>query len=222
MSTPRRLSSFMAANLTIALFGATGRTGRRVLADALAAGHQVRALARDPGRLTPQPELTVLAGDVLDPDAVDRTVTGADAVISCLGNAGLQEPGVAVSQGIRNIIAAMQAHGITRILNVAGGGILLTADGTMLRSESPTFPPIFRKTSEQHRLAWEALRDSVLEWTTVATPDIPDGEATGTARILADHMPPGGKSLTTGEVAAFLLRELTARQFVRRRVGMAN
>jgi putative NADH-flavin reductase len=212
----------MTPRLTIALFGATGRTGRRVLARALATGHAVRALARDPSRLAPHPALTVLSGDVLDPDAVQRTVAGADAVISCLGNAGLQEPGVAVSQGIRNIIAAMTQHGVTRILNVAGGGILLTADGTMLRSEAPTFPPIFHKTSQQHRLAWEALRDSDLEWTTVATPDIPDGEATGTARILADYMPPGGTSLTTGEVAAFLMTELTARQFVRRRVGMAT
>ncbi len=212
----------MSAALTIALFGATGRTGRRVLAGALAAGHRVQALARDPSALAELPGLTVFAGDVLDPTAVERTITGADAVISCLGNAGLQEPGVALSQGTRNIVAAMQRLGVTRILNVAGGGILLTADGTMLRSESPTFPPIFRKTSEQHRLAWEALRDSDLEWTTVATPDIPDGEATGTARVLADYMPPGGRSLTTGEVAAFLLSELTARQFVRRRVGMAT
>jgi putative NADH-flavin reductase len=129
---------------------------------------------------------------------------------------------VALSQGTRHIVAAMQRHGVRRVLNVAGGGILDADDGSGLRSERPTFPAIFKKTSEQHRLAWEALRDSGLDWTTVATPDIPDGPATGTARILADRMPPGGKALTTGEVAAFLLDELTARRFVQRRVGMAT
>jgi putative NADH-flavin reductase len=206
---------------TIALFGATGRTGRRVLDLAVAQGYPVRALVRNPAKLSQQPGVTILTGNVLEPDDVDRTVAGSDAVISCLGNAGLKEPGVALSQGTRHIVAAMQKHGVRRVLNVAGGGVLLSPDGTMLRSEMPTFPEIFRLTSAQHRLAWEALRDSDLDWTTVATPDIPDAPATGTARVLRDYMPPGARTVSTGDIAEFLIRELTECYFVRTRVGMA-
>ncbi len=68
--------------MRLAVFGGTGRVGRRVLEDALAAGHAVRALVRDPARLTPRPGLVLVPGDVTDPDAVQRTVGDAAAVIS--------------------------------------------------------------------------------------------------------------------------------------------
>jgi uncharacterized protein len=206
---------------TIALFGATGRTGRRVLRLAIAQGYPVRALVRDPAQLQQQPGLTIIVGNVLEPADVDRTVAGSDAVISCLGNASVSEPGVALSQGTRHIVAAMNVHGVTRVLNVAGGGILDAPDGSGLRSELPTFPAIFRLTSAQHLAAWQVLRDSGLEWTTVATPDILDDDASGTSRVLVNLMPPGGRTVTTGEIAEFLIRELTERHFVRQRVGMA-
>ncbi|WP_430644777.1 NAD(P)-dependent oxidoreductase [Agromyces sp. GXS1127] len=73
---------------TIALFGGTGKTGRRVLERALAAGYDVRALVRDPDKLgdpAGHPALTVMVGDVLDPVAVDETVAGADVVPPCSG-----------------------------------------------------------------------------------------------------------------------------------------
>lgn len=206
---------------TIALFGATGRTGRRVLRLAIAQGYPVRALVRSPGKLPQQPGLTILTGDVLDAAAVDRCVAGADAVISCLGNASITAPGLALSQGTRHIVDAMRAHGVSRVLNVAGGGILNAPDDSGLRSEMPTFPAIFKLTSAQHLAAWQVLHDSGLEWTTVATPDIPDADASGTARVLVNYMPPGGKTVSTGDIAEFLIRELTERRFVRQRVGLA-
>ena len=70
----------------IALFGATGKTGHRVLTRALAAGCEVRALVRDPAKLvTTSPALTVIRGDVLDANAVDQAVAGSDAVLSLFG-----------------------------------------------------------------------------------------------------------------------------------------
>jgi len=115
--------------MRLSLFGATGRVGGRLLEYALAEGHTVRALVRDPAKLAPRPGLTVLAGDVLDSAAVRDTIAGTDAVLSGLGGAGLQDPGEAQSQGMRNIVAAMAAHGVTRVLGVAGGGILDSPHG---------------------------------------------------------------------------------------------
>ena len=165
-------------DMRIALFGATGRVGGRLLEYALALGHEVRALVRDPAKLAPRAGLEIVQGDVLDADAVARVVAGAEVVLSGLGGAGVHEPGEAQSQGMRNIVAAMRAHGVRRVLGVAGGGILDSVHGG-LRHDQPTFPAIFKQVSDRHKAAWHAMRDGDVDWTMVCTGDIVPGERTG-------------------------------------------
>jgi putative NADH-flavin reductase len=203
----------------LALFGATGRVGGRALEYALAEGHTVTALVRDAAKLVPRSGLTIVGGDVLDPASVAQTMRGADAVISTLGNAGLQAPGTAVSEGMRNIAQAMLDAGVTRVLSVAGGGILDSPNGG-LRQEQPTFPAIFRFTSAQHRGGWEALRDTTLEWTIACTGDIVPGARTGAYRVLDDFLPEGGRRISVEDVADFLLGELATGAHLRKRVGL--
>ncbi len=203
----------------LAVFGATGRVGNRALEYALADGHTVTALVRDAAKLVPRRGLTIVGGDVLDPASVAQTVRGADAVISSLGNAGLQAPGTAVSEGMRTIAQAMVAVGVARVLSVAGGGILDSPNGG-LRQEQPTFPAIFHLTSAQHRGGWEALRETTLEWTIACTGDIVPGERTGAYRVLDDFLPEGGRRISVEDVADFLLGELAARAHLRKRVGL--
>jgi len=207
---------------TIAIFGATGRTGSRLVHAALAAGHVVRALVRDPSRVAPREGLTVLAGDVLDPEAVARTVAGCDGAIAALGAGTTADPGTTRSQGIRHIVAALEAGGGGRLLAVGGGGVLDSTTGPGLRSEQPSFPAVFRLVAAEHRAAWEALRTSSLEWTYVCPPDIPDAEATGVYRVAADVMPDHPKSLPTGDLAGFMVQEFSARRFVGHRVGICT
>ncbi len=202
----------------IALFGATGRVGGRLLEYALADGHTVRALVRDAAKLAPRTGLEIVQGDVLDADAVARVVAGTDAVLSGLGGAGVQEPGEAQSQGMRNIVAAMQRHGVRRVLGVAGGGILDAPDGG-LRQELPTFPAIFKGVSARHKEAWIAMRDSGLDWTMLATGDIVPGERTGVYRTLDDFLPEKGNRISVEDVADFMITELTARKRLQKRVG---
>ena len=207
---------------TIAIFGATGRTGKRLVAAALAAGHTVRALARDPSRVAAQPGLTVVAGDVLDPAAVAQVLAGCDGALAALGAGTTADPGTTRSQGIRNIVAALEAAGGGRLLAVGGGGVLDSTSGPGLRSEQPGFPAVFRLVSAEHRAAWEAMRTSSLDWTYVCPPDIPDAEATGVYRVAADVMPDHPKSLPTGDLAGFMVQEFTARRFVGHRVGICT
>ena len=202
----------------IALFGATGRVGGRLLEYALADGHTVRALVRDAAKLAPRTGLEIVQGDVLDADAVARVVAGTDAVLSGLGGAGVQEPGEAQSQGMRNIVAAMQRHGVRRVLGVAGGGILDAPDGG-LRQELPPFPAIFKGVSARHKEAWIAMRDSGLDWTMLATGDIVPGERTGVYRTLDDFLPEKGNRISVEDVADFMITELTARKRLQKRVG---
>lgn len=209
--------------MRLAVFGGTGRTGRRLVEAALSAGHEVVMLARDPARVAARPGLTVVAGDVLDPVTVARTVAGADAVLATLGGGTRTEPGRARSDGMRHIAAAMAAHGVRRVVALGGAGILDAVPGPGLRSEQPGFPEVFAIVSREHRAAWEALAATDLDWTMVCAPDIPDADATGHHLVSAHTFPAGGsRSIPNGEVAAFMLAEVSARRFVRQRVGITT
>ena len=214
---------------TLAVLGATGRTGRRVVEYALADGLRVRALARDAGALADlaAPGLAVVPGDAQDPAAVARLVDGADAVISALGGGSTADPGTTRSDGMRNVAAVLAARGAPdgRVLFVAGGGILDVSPGAAgagLRQDQPGFPAVFRRVSEEHRRSWEAVRDTALAWTAVCTGDIVPGERTGRYRHLPDVMPEGGRRISVEDLADFLLAELRAGRYVRRRVGLAE
>jgi uncharacterized protein len=205
--------------MRLALIGSTGRVGTRLLEYALAEGHAVRALARTPGKLAPRPNLEVVGGDVLEPADVARVVAGADAVLSAVGGAGLEDPGTAQSQGMRNIVAAMKDAGVARVLGVAGGGILDSAKGG-LRHDQSWFPDLYKPVSLRHMEAWHAMRDSGLEWTMVCTGDIEPGERTGSYRTRAEQLPKDATRISVEDVADFMLKEMTARDFVRLRVGL--
>ena len=206
-------------DVKIALFGATGRVGTRLLEYALAEGHSIRALARDASRIASRPGLEVVQGDVLDALTVARVIAGTDAVLSGLGGAGVQDPGEAQSQGMRNIVAGMKQYGVRRVLGVAGGGILDSPSGG-LRHDQPGFPAMFRAVSTRHMEAWHAMRDSGLDWTMIATGDIVPGERTGVYRWLDQRLPEKGNRISVEDVADFMLKELRANAHLRMRVGL--
>ena len=209
--------------MRITLFGATGRTGRRVAEYALADGHDVTAFVRDPARLaTSHARLHLAVGDVLDPVAVSAAVEGSDAVISTLGGAGLDDPGHTLSEGMRNVVAGMRAGGVGRVLAVAGSGVLDAPDGRGgLRGEAPGFPAMFRAINAEHMGTWRALRESGLRWTLVCCPDLLDGERTGRFRREPDRLPAGGTRISVEDTAAFLLEQVASTEFVGKRVGIA-
>ncbi len=207
----------------------------------------MRALARRPDALADLagaagPRLTVVSGDARDAAAVAHLVGGlvggADAVVSALGGGTTADPGTTRSDGVRNVAAALAARPATagsrgpgpRVLFVAGGGILDAAPGpddppgaapAGLRQDRPGFPAVFRLVSAEHRRAWEAVRDTPLAWTAVCTGDIVPGERTGAYRHAADVMPEGGRRISVEDLADFLLAELRAGRYLRRRVGLA-
>ncbi len=171
--------------VTIALFGGTGRTGHRVLARALAAGYEVRALVRDPGRLTvSSPALTVIGGDVLDPRAVGDTVAGSDVVLSLFGQVK-GSPSTLQTEGTRNVVDAMKRQGVGRIVTLSGGGLSAPLDrpklpDRIIRSLLKTFSGHVLADAEGHL---EVLKASGLEWTVVRGPRLTEKPGSGSYRV---------------------------------------
>src|SRR3712207_4969917 len=110
--------------MKIAIFGATGKVGRHLVDQALEGGDEVTAFVRDTSKLTTQwhERLKVVEGDVLDPKAVERAVLGTDAVLSALGHTKTFSKDV-LTEGTRNIVAAMKEHGVRRLVCLTGAGV---------------------------------------------------------------------------------------------------
>ena len=201
--------------MKIAVFGATGRTGRPFVEQALAAGHQVCALARDPGKLgLKHAQLTVMAGNALYREAVAKTVAGCDAACSMLGPAPHSPPDI-VSLATGHIIEAMQQRGVRRLVVMSSMGV-----GTSRKQVPFSYKvaclliPILRRTMADLERTETLVRQSGLEWTIVQAAGLRDGPATGRYVFGTDPKLRAG-FVNRADVAAFLLRELAAPTFVR-------
>jgi putative NADH-flavin reductase len=189
----------------IALFGATGGTGREVLEQALAAGHAVKALARDPAKLAPRDGLSVIPGDVLDQAAADACVEGTDAVICVLGTKPGNEP--VEAPGTERILAAMAKHGVKRLIAVSSMGV-----GDSIEQINLAFRVIMNLTLKRIMQAKEAQERLIMasdtDWTIVRPGGLTDGPRTGNYRAGTDKSIKAGR-VARADVAEYVLRQLT-------------
>jgi len=204
--------------MMIALFGATGRTGRLVLERLLARGDRVRALARDPGRLAPHPGLVAFGGDARDAHAVRRVVEGADAVVCCLGMHDITVPATDFSDSVRGIVEAARAAGVRRIVAIASAGVLADARGG-LRSQHG-LPAAFANVAAEHARNLRTLEASGLDWTLLCPIDLVEAPA-GTARWAYEDLPAGSHT-GYADLADTIVEMLGRRDAHGRRVGVVS
>ncbi|MFC7251167.1 NAD(P)-dependent oxidoreductase [Halomicroarcula sp. GCM10025324] len=201
----------------ILLFGASGRVGSRVLQQARSEGHDVTAFVRDAEEVPP--DVPTVVGDVRDVDAVGDAVPGHDAVCSALGPDN-DDCVPVLEAGMVNIVEAMEAASVERLVAVGADGIL-QATPARLRLETQEFPDTMRALANAHYRAFEAVRSSSLAWTLVCPPLMPDGQVTNHYRTATDYLPDGGQSISVGDIATFVYRELVSNDHVGERVGIA-
>jgi nucleoside-diphosphate-sugar epimerase len=162
----------MEVDMNLVVFGANGQTGRLLAKQALAGGHRVVAVTRQPENFPlTAPRLTVAGVDVRDEAAVSDVVVGADAVLSTLGVSFTRDPVDTYSVGTANIVAAMRAAGVRRLVVVSS-----TAAYPTRRSRSPLtvrlIEPIITRTIgktvyDDMRRMETIVRGSALDWTIV-------------------------------------------------------
>lgn len=209
--------------MNITIFGATGKTGTHLVEQALAAGHQVVALARTPSKLaSASAQLTVLQGDIGNATQVAQAIHGADAVLSVLGPTS-NAPDFQISRGTANILAAMQTQGVRRLIVSTGAGVrdphdapkfFDTAIVALLQVVSKNVYADMQRTAE-------LVRASDLDWTIVRVPMLTNSAKTGTVRV--GYVGKGiGARLTRADLAAFMLKQLQDNTYLRQAPAISN
>ena len=201
--------------MRLALFGGTGTVGSELLSQTIAAGHEVRALVRDPAKVeSPAMTLSLLQGDVRDAAAVTETISGCEAVLSALG-ANSKDAADTRRSGTANIMAAMRSRGIRRFVIVGGFHIHVPGDAGNFGQR--LILPILRlsKNLVEDTTAMGALvLDSDLDWTLVRIPRVVDGTSATPPRTGALKLGPWSK-VTRRDAAGFMLRCLGDNSHVR-------
>ncbi len=197
--------------MRIAIFGATGKVGQHLVDQALERGDEVTAFVRDPSKLTTQQHkrLKVVQGDVLDPKDVEQAVAGTDAVLSTIGHTKTSSKDV-LAEGIKNIIAAMNKHGVRRLVSLTGAGVRDPKDEPKLVDRIIGWllkllqKELLEDAIEQARM----VKESHLDWVIVRAPVLTEGEKKGEYRI-GYVGKESGTTLSRADVADFMLKQTT-------------
>lgn len=210
--------------MKIALFGATGMIGQRILREAVRRGHTITAIARNPAGVPPEAGVTPAAGNLLEADTVASLVAGHDAVVSAYGPRG--EAPETVKDATHALIAGLTKAGVRRLVVVGGAGSLEVTPGRQL-VDTPEFPAAWKPVALAHRDVLQILRDQAgdLEWTYFSPAAfIEPGERTGTFRLGGDQLvtdAAGNSRISAEDYAVALLDELERPAHIRQRFTAA-
>ncbi|MFK0155019.1 NAD(P)-dependent oxidoreductase [Streptomyces sp. NPDC090499] len=207
-------------NLTV--FGATGGIGREIVRQALASGHRVTAVVRDPARLTVTGTgLEVVRADLTDPEVVRPAVTGRDAVLSGLGPRGRGDAGVA-ARLTRTVLAAMEAEAVRRLLVVSAAPVGPEPDDGLLdRTMRGLVAAVLKPVYDDLRELEAELSRSGTDWTSVRPPRLQDKPLTGTYRTVVGGFPRKGRFIARADVAHAMLAMIEDAGTVKQGVGVA-
>jgi uncharacterized protein YbjT (DUF2867 family) len=206
----------------VLIVGATGGTGRQLVAQALERGYVVTALVRTPSKLRLEhPQLKIVQGNVLDLAAVGEAMRGQEAVLSALGHKRFFYPTSILSEGTGNLLRAMGSHGVQRLICESSLGLGDSAGRMGLYYTLFIIPLVlpfyFWDKTRQERV----IAASKVEWVIVRPGALTNGSKRGSFR----HGSHVGSFLWTvrisrADVAEFMLNQLTGEAYLRTAPGV--
>jgi len=221
--------------MKLTIVAATGGVGRELLGQAVAAGHDVTAVVRNPAKLSRQ--VRAITTDLTSPDpaALESAVAGTDAVLSGLGPHSNADAGVAW-RGTRAIVAAMRATGVRRIVVISAAPVATVpsrgrpsppkhdpGDGFFMQYLfSPIAKAAFRKVYADLAQMEGILADSGLDWTMVRPPQLTDKPLTRAYRTAYGQNIRGGWSVPRADVAHLMLGLLEQPETIHQIIGIAS
>lgn len=191
--------------MQLTVFGATGRTGRPLVEQALDRGHTVVAFARDDADVPFDHEgLTVVEGDAYTGAGVAEAVAGSDAVVSVLGQTSAGPDDLLTTAG-DHIIDAMTDAGVSRFVTLVGAGVRTEGESPSLagRVIGVALKLLSGEVLADAETHVDHVRETDLDWTVVRAPRLTDGEGTGSYE--AGDITLGFASVARADVARFIL-----------------
>ena len=209
-------------DMKLIIFGASGKTGRELVKQGLAQGHEITAFVRDPGKFDISDDrLNVIKGDITRYEEVESAVEGHDVVISALGPRTLLTRVPALTIGMENIVRAMEKTGVRRIVYLSALGV-----GESNNDQNAFFRWVIRlvvlgRDYADHEANEKTIRTSKLEWVIVRPARLEDSAHTGkvTVDLRLDGGLPFGR-IGRADVADFMLKQLDETEFLNKAPGI--
>jgi len=210
--------------MRIAVFGSTGITGQLLVKQALEAGYEVVAFARNPAKLAIKSErLTIVQGSLTDIEPIEQTVCGAEAVISLLGPTG-NVKGTPLSTGTKQILSAMKKHGVRRIVAVstASAGDPNDRFDFKFKLLVSLIKLGMRGAYKEIVTMADAIRTSELDWTLVRVPFLTNKQGTGKVRVGYYGHGIIRARLSRADLARFMLEQLQDPTYIQKAPAISN
>jgi putative NADH-flavin reductase len=211
----------------IFIIGANGGIGRQCVDQALALGHRVKALVRNPAKLRlSHPNLQVVQGDITAPYSFTDFLPGTDLIISAIGtSAGFSgdRPTTLYSLGAGNLLREMKETGVNRVFFISASAV----------ETNPLLPFFFRLISRyiiqkllanmysDLRIMEKLVKESGLDWTIVRPPRLTDSAATGNYRMAVNRFLKNGLKISRADTAHFMLSHIQSEQLYQSIVEIA-
>lgn len=195
--------------MKLLLIGSTGGTGRQLLTQALAAGHTLTVIARNPGRLhlDGAKGINVVDGDVLEHGSWERQAEGHDVLLSCLGITDRRKPTRLYSEGTLNALNAMGAQPHRRLICLSSSG-LEVPPGTPFGQKIVTkllIQRLYRHGYDDMRRMEAAIHPLDIRWTIVRPPMLSNREQTGSYRTAINSHIASPKPIGRADLAHYIL-----------------
>ncbi|MDH6260421.1 SDR family oxidoreductase [Bradyrhizobium sp. BR13661] len=210
-------NSAKTSSTKILVLGGTGGTGRQIVKQALARGHQVTALVRSPEKAGDLNGARLVVGDVSDEKALREAVTGQDAVVSALGTPASPFREVTLlSIATRALVQAMKAEHVSRLVAITGMGAGDSRGHGGFLFDRVIFPLLLKKVYADKDRQEAIVRDSGLDWVLVRPSVLNDKPGRGEVQALTDLSGFHGGSISRQDVATFVLDQLRSDAWLNR------
>ena len=213
--------------MKVTIFGATGFSGQAILADSIKQGHEVTILVRDASKIPIKHQnLTIVEGNVLNPQTVASVLHHQEAVIQCLGVSGKGDgkPTTFISDATKIIVDEMQNQKIKRLIamsNVGAGNSIAFQPWFFTKIILPYFMKWLKVIIEDKNRMEPIIMNSNLDWTIVRCPNIVDKPAKGRCNTTLDGK--GLKlSITLSDLSKFMVDQLKQTAFIKQAPSVSN
>jgi putative NADH-flavin reductase len=211
--------------MNIAIFGASGATGKLLTERSLALSYNITALVRNPDSFPFKDQVRIIQGSAFDPAAIAATIKGADVVLSALGAKSPFKKEDVLARAVPLIVKSMTELGVKRIVALGSAG----AETTSLDKQPAyrrwivqkiVYNYLLKYPVEEQIAQFKILSASNLDWTMVMPPMLTNSPGRGASRIRidGDALPRNGARISRSDVAGFMMRQIDSTDWLRKGV----